>query len=122
MTFEPSIVQSVAGVGEITFRYLSSDISGRTTAQLLPSFTVEEVCVQRIVYLLLYKFNIPCLHQINGSEVTLVHTSCLPGYFLRDGQCICEESNVVALCDSHKRGIILVVSCIILLFTVKYKI
>lgn len=43
--FEPSIVQSVAGVGQITFRYLSSNISGNTTAQLLPSFTVEEVCL-----------------------------------------------------------------------------
>ena len=48
--FEPSIVQTVAGEGQITFRYLSSEVFGNrsTTAQLLPSFTTEEV---RIVFI-----------------------------------------------------------------------
>ena len=45
MMFEPSIVQTVAGEGQITLKYLSSDEFGNTTVQLLPSFTTEEVCV-----------------------------------------------------------------------------
>ena len=43
--FEPSIVHLVAGSGQITFTYLSNktDISENTTAQLMPSFTTDEV-------------------------------------------------------------------------------
>ena len=41
--FEPSIVQTVAGTGQIEFKYLSSNISGNTTVQLHPSFVSEEV-------------------------------------------------------------------------------
>ena len=43
--FEPSIVHLVAGSGQITFTYLSNetDLLLNTTAQLLPSFTIEEV-------------------------------------------------------------------------------
>ena len=48
--------------------------------------------------------------QLSGINLTVVHTSCLPGYFLRDGRCICEETTVVALCDPFKRGVILNVS------------
>ena len=44
----------------------------------------------------------------------MVHTSCLPGYFLRDGTCICEETNIVALCDPDKKGVILNVSCAVI--------
>ena len=45
VVFEPSIVQTVAGEGQITFKYFSNDVVRSTTAQLLPSFTTEEVCV-----------------------------------------------------------------------------
>ena len=48
--------------------------------------------------------------QLSGINLTVVHTSCLPGYFLRDGGCICEETTIVALCDPFKRGVILNVS------------
>ena len=41
--FEPSIVQTVAGVGQIEFKYRSNDTSGNTTVQMRPSFVSEEV-------------------------------------------------------------------------------
>ena len=44
VTFEPSIVQAVAGVGQITFKYFSDELLGNTTAQFQPSFTDEQVC------------------------------------------------------------------------------
>ena len=48
--------------------------------------------------------------QLSGINMKVVHTSCLPGYFLSGGRCICEETNIVALCDPEKRGVILNVS------------
>lgn len=43
--FEPSIVQTVAGVGQIEFKYRSIDTSGNTTVQIRPSFVSEEVAI-----------------------------------------------------------------------------
>lgn len=44
ISFEPSIAQTVAGVGSIQFKYMSQNRSGNTTVTLIPSFTVQEVC------------------------------------------------------------------------------
>ena len=38
VTFIPSVVQTVAGVGKVDFIYLSDDFSGNATVQMAPSF------------------------------------------------------------------------------------
>lgn len=38
ITFIPSVVQTVAGVGKVDFIYLSDDFSGNATLQMAPSF------------------------------------------------------------------------------------
>ena len=43
VVFTPSIVQTVAGVGKIEFRYLSSTLTGNTIVRLTPSFITEQV-------------------------------------------------------------------------------
>lgn len=48
--------------------------------------------------------------QETSGDLTLVHNACLPGYFLMDRECICEETGTVALCDPRRRGILLTVS------------
>ena len=40
----------------------------------------------------------------------LVHESCPPGYFKMNKKCVCEENDVIELCDPQNRGIILTVS------------
>lgn len=41
--FTPTIVQTVAGVGQIEFRYLSSNLAANTTVRLTPTFITEQV-------------------------------------------------------------------------------
>ena len=43
MTFVPSVVQTVAGVGDVDFIYLSGNTSGNTTVQIIPSFTASDM-------------------------------------------------------------------------------
>ena len=43
VVFSPSIVQTVAGVGQIQFTYLSSTLTGNTTVRLTPTFITEKV-------------------------------------------------------------------------------
>lgn len=43
VVFTPSIVQTVAGVGQIQFKYLSSTLAGNTTVRLTPTFITEQV-------------------------------------------------------------------------------
>ena len=48
--------------------------------------------------------------QETSANLTLSHDLCLPGYFLENQECICEESGTVVLCDPERRGILLAVS------------
>lgn len=43
VVFTPSIVQTVAGVGQIEFKYLSNTLTGNTTVRLTPTFITEQV-------------------------------------------------------------------------------
>ena len=43
VTFTPTIVQTTAGVGQIEFRYLSSNLATNTTVRLTPTFITEQV-------------------------------------------------------------------------------
>lgn len=44
--YSPTIVQTVAGVGQIEFRYLSSRHMGNTIVQLTPTFITEQVKIE----------------------------------------------------------------------------
>ena len=48
--------------------------------------------------------------QETSANLTLSHDLCLPGYFLENQECICEETGTVVLCDPERRGILLAVS------------
>ena len=50
MTFVPSVVQTVAGVGEVDFMYLSDNTSGNTTVQIIPSFTASDVVANYMTF------------------------------------------------------------------------
>ena len=108
--FTPNIVQTVAGAGQIEFKYLSSTLTGNTTVRLTPTFITEQVrdrpraCDESILDLYLSS-----LAQETSANLTLMHDVCLPGYFLVDRECICEETGTVALCDPGRTGILLAV-------------
>lgn len=111
VVFSPSIVQTVAGVGQIQFKYLSSSLAGNTTVRLTPTFITEQVSEpisQRMIIMILALSVVVSLQETSG-YLTLLHDVCLPGYFLVDRECICEETGTVALCDPKRRGILLVV-------------
>lgn len=108
--FTPSIVQTVAGVGQIQFKYKSSTLTGNTTVRLTPTFITEQVRDPENMIVIDEPVCIFISFQETSGDLTLLYDSCLPGYFLMDRECICEETGTVALCDPMRRGILLAVS------------
>lgn len=48
--------------------------------------------------------------QVQPESLTLVHQSCLPGYTLHEGSCICEvgtDSVLLIICDPYKEEVLL---------------
>ena len=45
VTFIPSIVKTVAGVGKVDFFYLSDNFRGNTTVQMKPSFIASDTVI-----------------------------------------------------------------------------
>ena len=46
----------------------------------------------------------------SDATLTLVHEPCLPGYFRMNKRCICEEDDVIVLCEPEDKGLLLAVS------------
>jgi hypothetical protein len=59
-----------------------------------------------------YTFHCMFLQESFDSDttLTLVHEPCLPGYFQMNKKCICEEDDVIVLCEPESKGLLLAVS------------
>ena len=96
VSLTPNIVQSVAGMGQIEFRYLSSSVSGNTTITLTPTFITEQVSTQSIpqqhyswtvgawkcFHLVFYI----CCHSSGNQCYTNTVTWCVPSWILSPRQ------------------------------------
>lgn len=88
VVFEPTVVQTIAGTGQINFTYISPNLTGETDMILRASFLNTE--------------------DIPMTKLTLVHELCLPGYTLTGDRCECREgTDTVLFCLPDQKGILL---------------